>query len=257
MLKQGKDYLSSDLDIFGEDTGEETTQEGDEFDIFWWAADSAVSDSDSSGEQKANTDWEKTDSDIAIDWQDKKSWDDSEVKDSKTEDIKTTDEGDNELDIDIENLFKDIEDETKWNSELEWLIDSLRNEISTITTERNILQKENSIINEKLMSKVWDESNLGIYKWVISNLESNPKLMMLVKHLWNSDSEAIKWRLVGVVTDILYDLTWEDVSNLINKNQTDKILAASWKSSSSTTADMVNKDDDKDMDYEESISSLF
>lgn len=257
MLKQGKDYLSSDLDIFGEGANEDIVQEGDEFDIFWWVTDSNILDSDSSGEKETNTDLTKTDSDASIDWQDKKSWDDLDTEKQKTEDILTTNKGDDELDIDIENLFKDIEDETKWNSELEWLIDSLRNEISTITTERNILQKENSIINEKLMSKVWDESNLGIYKWVISNLESNPKLMMLVKHLWNSDSEAIKWRLVGVVTDILYDLTWEDVSNLINKNQTDKILAASWKSSSSTTADMVNKDDDKDMDYEESISSLF
>lgn len=49
--------------------------------------------------------------------------------------------------------------------------------------------------------------------------------MMLAKHLANSESPAIKNKLVSVVTDMLYDLTGEDVSDLINRDQSSKILA--------------------------------
>ena len=48
---------------------------------------------------------------------------------------------------------------------------------------------------------------------------------MLAKYLTNSESPAIKTKLVGVVTDMLYDLTGEDVSDLINRDQSSKILA--------------------------------
>lgn len=81
----------------------------------------------------------------------------TEVTETKTD---STTGNEEELDIDIENLFDDIEAETKDNPELLQLVDNLRNEISTLTTERNILQKENSTINEKLMSNVGENSNL-------------------------------------------------------------------------------------------------
>lgn len=245
MAHQGKDILSSDLDIFGEGTDEDTNDTGNDYDIFGGGADEEETPAEEAAETPTEEAAEETSGEEA-----KETHTDGSA-DEKTEGL------DEELDIDIENLFADIEAEAKGNPELEKLVDSLRDEISSKTTENNILQKENATLNEKLMSRVGDDSNLWIYKWVISNLESNPKLMMLVKHIGNTSSDAIKGKLVGVVTDLLYDLTGEDVSDLINKDQSSKILAATWKSSNSSMPDMKSNEDEKDMDYEESISSLF
>lgn len=231
MVTQGKDILSSDLDIFGEGTDDDTNNAGDEYDIFWGATD--IEATTQEWTEAWTTEWT---TEWTGEWTDTTEW--------ITDGTQKTDTGTNEwgeeevLDIDIENLFSEIDDKTGWNPELEKLVDSLRDEISSITTDRNILQKENNILNEKLMSRVWDDSNLWIYKWIITNLESNPKLMMLVKHLWNTDSDTIKQKLTWVVTDILFDLTWEDVSDLINKDQSSKILSSTWKSSSSSIAEV-------------------
>lgn len=252
MTNQGKEKsLSSDLDIFGEDTGEDTAAIGDEFDIFGWQADSEVEDA-------AIIDEEITDetipanSDIPLD---STAGEDSTV--DTTADITTSEGDDTPLDIDIENLFADIEAETGGNSDFEELIDTLRNEVSNLTMERNILQKENSTINEKLMSNVWEESNLWIYKWVIWNLESNPKLMLLAKYLWNANSDAIKNKLVWVMTDMLYDLTGEDVSDLINKDQSSKVLSVTGKTPSSTLDSVIDNSDEEEMSYDDSINKLF
>ena len=251
---KGKDILSSDLDIFGgggsedtSDTGGDSVGEDGNYDIFGWAAWE-------SGEVPGEEVTETTEGEVI------EAGDTAPDVTVPTDDTSTdtTQEGtDENLDIDIENLFSDLEAETKDNPELLQLVDSLRTEISTLTTERNILQKENATINEKLMSHVGENSNLGIYKWVISNLEANPKLMMLAKYLTNSESPAIKTKLVGVVTDMLYDLTGEDVSDLINRDQSSKILAVAWKGGSSASAPSSAPADDSEMSYDDSISKLF
>lgn len=81
--------------------------------------------------------------------------------------------------------------------------------------------------------------------------------MLLAKHLSNSDSPAIKNKLVSVVTDLLYDLTGEDVSDLINRDQSSKILAVAGKGGSSATVPSNTPADEEDMNYDESISKLF
>ena len=244
VYNKGKDILSSDLDIFGEGADEEQKTTGDEYDIFWWG-DEADEDP---AEEAAETPEEEAAEETEEPTPSSEEWNTDSEKDSGEDEV---------LDIDIENLFNDLEQETKWNTELEALIDSLRTEISSLTTERNMLQKENSTINENLMSKVWDESSLWMYKWVISNLEDNPKLMMLVKHLWKSESEPIKNKLVSILTDMIYDVTWEDVSDLINKNQSDKILASTWKTGWASLPEPKDAEEEKDMDYDESIHALF
>lgn len=83
--------------------------------------------------------------------------------------------------------------------------------------------------------------------------------MMLAKHLGNtSDSSSIKGKMVGIVADMLYDLTGEDVSDLINKDQSAKILSVTSKSANgSAPSNSSSKSNDEPMNYEDSISKLF
>lgn len=64
--------------------------------------------------------------------------------------------------------------------------------------------------------------------------------------------------MVGIVADMLYDLTGEDVSDLINKDQSGKILSVTGKSSnSSAPSNTPSQNDDEPMNYEDSIKKLF
>lgn len=162
-VTKGKDILSSDLDIFGESTGEDTQEQGNEFDIFGGSADSGENAAEDAGENASD---EGTDADKDS-TSSNTSTEAGEGDESKTGEDSDKDEDDksgNEetLDIDIEHLFDDLEAKAdiKDNPELEQLIDSLRSEISNLTTDRNVLQKENATINERLMGKVGDDASL-------------------------------------------------------------------------------------------------
>lgn len=233
-------FLNADLDIFWDDLPESeegTTESADDasMDIFWWALDEEETSTPDAEEEAVV----------------------EETTEEPTEEEETTEGNEEELDVDLEKLFEEIENAASDDSETLQLVDELRKEVADLSTQNAILQKKNDSLNEKLMEQVWTDSNMWMYKWVIDKLEENPKLMVLVKNFGNTD-DKIKQRLTWIVSDIIFDLTWQDISEMLDQAQSTKItslMGAWWKEAPAPVKE--SKEKEEPMDYEESISSLF
>ena len=249
--------LSQDFDLFGwqlEDTAPETDVV--EEDLFGGALDSEPT----TDEETAMAPEEVT-----------------EVEEATTPETTTTEETtettDNVEDFDVDALINELlwqqaevddkveeikdEAQTSGNEELLWMID----ELQTLLIEKNQLidelTKKDEITSNKLMDKYGDAENYSFYKPTIEALESNPKLNMLVKYI-DSDNEKMQERVINILSDLLTEKTWEDISSLINSNQKSAVSNAltdvnGW----GEVAAPAPEEEDKPLSFDESINNLF
>ena len=178
--------------------------------------------------------------------------------DEPSETMEPTSEVDSELDI--EKLFDEAEQEvqTTGNTELEAILDDMRK----ATAEKDLriaqLEKSNEVLNSKLIGKAGDDADLSFYKPLVENLEADRKLMFLAKY-WNSDraDEKATKRITSVLTDMVRELTGQDIAELIETAQNDKIVTSRGGKSDSAVPLGAPKEDDSAMTYEESITRMF
>lgn len=250
------DELSQDFDLFGGQL-DENTPETDvvEEDLFGGALDSEPTPE----EETVAAPEEETEP----------------VDEAATEEVDTTEPTSEtdmwELDIDsivnellwqqaeVDDKVEEIKDEAEntGNNELLSMID----ELQSLLVEKNQLidelTKKDEITSSKLMDKYWDAENYSFYKDTIDALESNPKLNMLVKYI-NSDNERMQDRVISILSDLLTEKTWEDISALINSNQKSAVSNAltdvnGW----GEVAAPALEEEDKPLSYDESINNLF
>jgi len=240
--------LSPDLDIFGDENESVTgtdweEREMEDLDIFGGLWDQPTDAKDeTSTEDSTETDATTSEGD------------------TKTETNEWEDEEKTDEELKLDKLFDDAEAEAKqtWNVDLQNMIDELRNQLTDTLADNKIKDKQLEVLNEKLMGKTWEDTWMSMYKWLIDKLEANPKILMLAKFWWDVENPKIKQKMVNILADSLYELTGQDVSDLIDQSQADKIVAATgWSSSSESPSFKEKKEDTENMDYEQSINDLF
>lgn len=249
------DELSQDFDLFGGQL-DENTPETDvvEEDLFGGALDS-----EPMPEEETVAAPEETEP----------------VDEATTEEVDTTEPTNDtdmwELDIDaivnellwqkeeVDDKVEEIKDEAEstGNNELLSMIDELQSLLIEKNQLIDELTKKDEITSSKLMDKYWDAENYSFYKDTIDALESNPKLNMLVKYI-NSDNEKMQDRVIGILSDLLTEKTWEDISALINTNQKSAVSNAltdvnGWGEVAAPSLE----EEDKPLTYDESINNLF
>lgn len=160
----------------------------------------------------------------------------------------------NEVDDKVEEIKQEAS--STGNEELLNMID----ELQTLLAEKNQqiaeLNKKDEITSGRLMDTYGDAENYSFYKWTINKLEENPQLMTLVKN-FDSDNEKAQERVISILSDMIFEKTGEDVSQLINSNQKNKVGNAltnvDWWWDASTPEAPV----EEDLDYNASINDLF
>lgn len=138
-------------------------------------------------------------------------------------------------DPELEKLFKDLEAEASKKKAdqaiIESLIDDLRKEVAIKDSENMVLKKRCDALQEKIMSGSDSETDWKIYEPIVKKLEEQPKLMVLTK-LWGSADEKAKTRLIRTVSEILTELTGQDVSELIDSKAKDAVIGLTKRPSS-------------------------
>ena len=263
--------LSQDLDIFGvaDDAAEDITAELTADDLFGTEPESkewAPKDED-------GTKTEEIKDDVKVDEGTEPKADEAKDEEPKaTDDNKPGEEEhdeDKELQEFIDNLLADSDDvdekveEIKdkatddWDNEMAKLVDELQTLIAEQRSKLEEQWKQIEVTNSRYLDKVWEAEQYWVYKWVIWKLENDPKLMTLVKY-YDTDNDKVKDRVVWVVTDLLYDLTWQDVTELLDKKVKDDVTTALWTSSSSPSATPeIPEEEDEPMNFEDSTNLLF
>jgi len=263
--------LSQDLDIFGApEAVEEVSTELSVDDLFWPSepkVDEVLPDWAASEEDKM-LDTEIKDDKVKDDKGDTPK--DEEPKEPKAEESGKWGDDDAEMQKFIDDLLADtteVEDkveeikevaEDKWDNEMVKIV----GELELLLAEKNSKIEEQArqieVTNNRFLEKVGEAENFGVYKDVIEKLEWDSKLMMLVKHK-DTDNEKVKDRITWVVTDILFDLTWQDVSELLDNKVKDDVATAlgSPESSAPVTPTIAPEEEDREIDFEESINMLF
>ena len=163
-------------------------------------------------------------------------------------------EGDEQLDEEIDELLTKAGEEDD-KDERDDIISQLRQKLVDQQVEIDSLSRHRDVLNEKLMSSSSADTELGMYKDVISRLESNPKLRALVRYSEMKD-EAQKNRAVTILADLLEEATGQDVSSLLDKSRSDKAKAALGAAPSPGSPGKGEKED-KNLDYESSTSQLW
>lgn len=195
--------------------------------------------------------------------------DETQSADAAEESTESIDTWDSELDAllasldewseEIEEKVEELKDdaEQSWNSKLMETIDELQGMLTEKSMKVQELTKQLEITNTNYLDRVWESEWLAIYKNVIDNLESNPNLMLLAKYHW-TDNEKIKTKMINIVSDLVMEYTWEDISELINQKQADSIwdLGESWDWIP-PIPEWKEEGEDKDWDREQSITQLF
>jgi len=177
-----------------------------------------------------------------------------------------------EEDLDIDALVEEI---LNWADEVDDKVEEIKQEASssgnedllnmidelqTLLAEKNQqiaeLNKKDEITSGRLMDTYGDAENYSFYKWTINKLEENPQLMMLVKN-YNSENEKAQERVLSILSDMIFEKTGEDISQLINTNQKNNVSNALtnvewWRDASTPEAPA-----EEDLDYNASINDLF
>jgi len=137
-------------------------------------------------------------------------------------------------DPELEKLFKDLEAEAskkKADQEvIESLVNDLRKEVAIKDSELAVYKKRCDTLQEKIMSGSDSETDWKIYEPLVKKLEEQPKLMILSK-LWGSSDEKAKARMVRAASEVLTELTGQDVSELIDSKAKDAVIGLTKKPS--------------------------
>ena len=160
----------------------------------------------------------------------------------------------NEVDDKVEEIKQEAS--STGNEELLNMID----ELQTLLAEKNQqiaeLNKKDEITSGRLMDTYGDAENYSFYKWTINKLEENPQLMTLVKN-FDSDNEKAQERVISILSDMIFEKTGEDVRQLINSSQKNKVGNALTNVDWWWDASTPEAPAEPDMDYNASINDLF
>lgn len=149
----------------------------------------------------------------------------------------------------IDKLLNDIED-AGGSSEIDKLVDELRSKLVASESNNAMLEEKVKHLTERALGQVSATSDYDIYKPIIEKVEVNPQLRSLIR-LFGSDKETDQNKLIGIVSDMLFDLTGEDLGHLAKRNDVDKAKAALSGGSSSAAPKNTEVND------EENASALF
>ena len=128
------------------------------------------------------------------------------------------------------------------------IVDELRSENAGKDAELAMLKKRVDTLQEKLMSGSDEQTDWKLYEPVVKTLEEKPQLMALAK-LWSrSSDERAKTKLIKAASDILSELTGEDVSEFFDSKRKDSVIAMTKKPSGKAPED---EGEDKPSDDEE------
>lgn len=258
--------LSQDLDLFGgmlDDTASDTETS----DKWWDVLNGLMDKSTEEGWEPAATDSSATAAEREEQFSDPESWtseewteDSTEMGDEEEVDVDKIVDSLLENSSDVDEKVSEIKDEaeTTGNEDLVRLID----ELQWLLVEKNQtideLTRKNDFVSNKLADKYWDAENYAFYKWTIEKLENNQPLNMLVK-FYDSDNEKTKEKVIWILSDMIYEKTGQDISDLINTKQKDSVANAltdiSWGWEIGTPD--VSNDKDKPYNRDESINNLF
>jgi len=133
-------------------------------------------------------------------------------------------------------------------------------ELQTLIAEKNLeneqLKKQVEVANNRYLEKFgWDEE-FSIYKPEVEKLQNNPRLYAFVKY-FGSQNEKIKPKLISIVSDFLFDLTGQDVSELLDNKDVNALGVLNIPGSDNQPMKANEVKEDKNMNYEESINDLF
>jgi len=181
MLGKGKTTLAADLDIFGSGDTEETVTPQEELDLFG-ASDETDTDTQETTD-KTETETDTADETAEAD----ETADEATDKTGSAEDTEEKVDGEVQEKIDedpeLKKLFEDIDREIAGDTKLQGLIQDLKVQNADLVTQLAVKDKQIETLNEKLISNAGSEADLGIYRPVITNLEENPRLMLLAKYM--------------------------------------------------------------------------
>lgn len=256
MLGKGKTTLAADLDIFGADEAEDTVTPTQEIDLFGASDETDTDTQDTTDTTDTSTD--TTDEKAELD----ATADEATDKTESAEDEQAPADGEVQEKIDedpeLKKLFEDIDREIAGDTKLQGLIQDLKVQNADLVTQLAVKDKQIETLNEKLISNAGSEADLGIYRPVITNLEENPRLMLLAKYMGKQwDNDKIKTRLVSVLSDFIEELTGQNVSDLIDSDQSSKILSTTKEEKTSIPNMKNDKEDDEEWNKEDSLTRLF
>ena len=260
--------LSQDLDLFGGMLDKNEPSDTETSDKWWDVLNGLLPDSTEQQEEQQTADSSATaDDDDLLDklsdpadylewwsseWENDVGWEEVDVDqivDSLLENSSDIDEKVNDIKDEAETTGND--DLVRLIDELQWLLVEKNQTIEELT-------RKNDFVSNKLADKYWDAENFAFYKSTIDKLENNQPLNMLVK-FYDSDNEKTKEKVIWILSDMIYEKTGQDISDLINTKQKDSVANAltdvSW-GWEIWTPDM-SKDADKVYDRNESINNLF
>ena len=159
--------------------------------------------------------------------------------------------------VDVEAKVDEVQKaaEESWDENLIKLVDELQTSLADKNLTIEELKKQLEVSNNRYLSKFGEEEELSIYKNEIQKLQDNPRLMALVKFN-GTDNEKVKPKLVRILSDMLYDLTGQDVSDLLDQKDKAWLSILDTPSSDTPPIQEMKKEEEKNMDYEESVNNI-
>lgn len=253
--------LSQDLDIFN--LGDEDEEVSLDSDIFW-AADDTTGETDTTNPEptveasteevipeETTTEELKPELDLNKEGTEETQSDDAELQ-KRLDDLKASSEN---VDEKVDELKEEVD--KSWNEQMSLIVTELQKALEERDSTIKELTTKYDVLNSKFIEKIWDSENITIYKDVIQNLESDPKLMMLVKYA-NSDNEKIQDRVINILWDMIYKIKWIDVLSLLEEWEKNKVASA--LNPAGGTGEPwpgLPEVEDKNMNFEDSINQLF
>lgn len=257
-MKKNKGWaFVNDLDILGDMFWEENKEgevldETEDFDMFGWE-DEVV--------EEVKVEWEETpEVTEEIPAEAPAEVGDETKEEPKAEEGEDLDKWLDEL-LKSSNVVDDKVDEIKDAAEVSGddnLI-GLVDELQTALAEKNLtieeLQKQVEVSNNRYLSKFGNEEELSIYKWEIEKLQDNPRLMALVKY-HKTDNEKVKPKLIQILSDMIYDLTWQDISELMDDKDRASMSVLNTPTWDTPPIQEPKPIKEEPMDYDDSVNNI-
>jgi len=117
-------------------------------------------------------------------------------------------------------------------------------------SEIMVLKKRCDALQEKIMSGSDSETDWKIYEPLVKKLEEQPKLMILSK-LWGSTDEKAKTRMIRTASELLTELTGQDVSELIDSKAKDAVIGLTKRPSGKASEEADEEKEKAEYDEDE------
>lgn len=182
-------------------------------------------------------------------------WDEPKVEEPKAEEPE--DKEWEEEEFDLASLFDDTDDLNDSIDKSEEIIDDIAKEWTITPEQAQSLKEENSrlrdntkILEDKIRKLMWEKSDL-MFK--TAELEafwwefSNPNMLILSRNLEKAQAwdDRSKSKVVSVLKDMLYAVTWEDFDwKMIDKSS--DVLAAAESYNASSNPNLKSKEEEQE-----------